>query len=288
MTAVYKRELGAFFKGMPGYLFTAFMLIFTGVYVMVYNLSGYTARFEYALSAVSFVYLVAVPILTMRSMAEEKKQKTDQLLYALPLPLSKVVLGKYLATVTVLLIPCAVMAVYPLLFTLWGQVNVWTALGALLAFFLLGAALIAIGLFISSLTENQVASAVITLVVMLLVYLMGSFDGYLSPMSRASMLSLAAVLAGCGLLMYWLTKNWVVSALLTALSIGGLYWYYVAEPLVFYGLFAKVLSELSLFDRFYGFINGVFDLRSAVYYLSVAALFVFLTVKALEKRRWAE
>ena len=288
MTAVYKRELGAFFKGMPGYLFTAFMLIFTGVYVMVYNLSGYTARFEYALSAVSFVYLVAVPILTMRSMAEEKKQKTDQLLYALPLPLSKVVLGKYLATVTVLLIPCAVMAVYPLLFTLWGQVNVWTALGALFAFFLLGAALIAIGLFISSLTENQVASAVITLVVMLLVYLMGSFDGYLSPMSRASMLSLAAALAGCGFLMYWLTKNWVVSTLLTALSIGGLYWYYVAEPLVFYGLFAKVLSELSLFDRFYGFINGVFDLRSAVYYLSVAALFVFLTVKALEKRRWAE
>lgn len=287
MIAVFKRELAAYFKSMPGYLFTAFLLIFTGVYVMVYNLSGYSARFEYALSAVSFIYMVAVPVLTMRSMAEEKKQKTDQLLYALPLRMSSVVMGKYLAMVTVLLIPCAVMGVYPLLFSLWGQVNVLTAFGALLAFFLLGAALLSIGLFISAMTDNQVAAAVITLVVMLLLYLMGSLDGYLSPMSRASMLALSLLICAFGLLLYVLTSNIPASCLITALSIGALYWYYVAEPLVFYGLFAKVLSSLSLFDRFYGFINGVFDLRHAVYFLSVSAFFVFLTVKALEKRRWA-
>lgn len=288
MIAVYKRELSACFKSMPGYLFTAFLLLFTGVYVMVYNLSGYSANFEYALSAVSFIYMIAVPVLTMRSMAEEKKQKTDQLLYALPLRMSQVVLGKYLALCTVLLLPCLVMAAYPLLLSLWGTVNLPTAYGALIAFFLLGAALLSVGLFISAMTENQVASAVITLVCMLLLYLTGDLAAYLSPMSRASLIALCIAVAVLAALLYLLCRNLITSLVLCAAGVIAVYWYYVAEPLVFYGLFANILRSLSLFDRFYTFINGVFDLRHAVYFLSFAAVFLLLTVQALEKRRWAE
>ena len=96
MTAVFRREMGAYFHGVTGYLFMAFVLVFAGIYTMVYNLSGLYANFEYVLDAISFIYLIAVPVLTMRSVAEEKRQRTDQLLYSLPIRLVDVVAGKCL------------------------------------------------------------------------------------------------------------------------------------------------------------------------------------------------
>ena len=99
MIAVFRRELCSYFKGVLGYLLSAFLLIFAGIYTMAYNLSGYCNNFEYVLSAISFIYLIAVPIISMRALAEEKRQKTDQLLYALPIRLSDVVIGKYLGMV---------------------------------------------------------------------------------------------------------------------------------------------------------------------------------------------
>ena len=131
MIAVFRRELNGYFKSMMGYLFSAFVLIFAGIYTMVYNLSGYTAHFERVLSSISFLYLIAVPILTMRSVAEEKKQKTDQLLYSLPISLSSVVVGKYLAMLVVLLVPTAIMGLYPLILSQFGTVPLQTAYGAL-------------------------------------------------------------------------------------------------------------------------------------------------------------
>ena len=204
MIAVFRRELNGYFKSMMGYLFSAFVLIFAGIYTMVYNLSGYTAHFERVLSSISFLYLIAVPILTMRSVAEEKKQKTDQLLYSLPISLSSVVVGKYLAMLVVLLVPTAIMGLYPLILSQFGTVLLQTAYGALEGFFLLGACLLSIGLFVSSVTENQVAAAVITLVVMLVLYFMSGLASYVSTAASASLTALIIVaavlclaLAGC-------------------------------------------------------------------------------------------
>ena len=166
MTAVFRREMGAYFHGVTGYLFMAFVLVFAGIYTMVYNLSGLYANFEYVLDAISFIYLIAVPVLTMRSVAEEKRQRTDQLLYSLPIRLVDVVAGKYLAMLVVLAAPTAVMGLYPLLLSRFGSVYLPTAYASLLAFFLLGAALLAIGLFISSVSESQVGSAVVCLATM--------------------------------------------------------------------------------------------------------------------------
>ena len=288
MIAVFKREFGAYFKGIPGYLFTAFLVLFTGVYVMVNNLSGFTASFEYSLKSVSFIYMVAVPVLTMRSLAEEKKQKTDQLLYALPLRMSSVVLGKYLAMVAVLLVPCVIIGVYPLILTRWGNVNLLMAYNGLFSFFLLGAALLSVGLFISSMTENQVASAVITLLVMLVMYLQSDLASYMSPLSRASFIALAISIALVFFLIYLLSRSLTVCAGLGTLGILALYLYYHFEPLPFYGGFANVLRKLGLFDRFYAQLNGVFDAGHVVYLLSVIVLFLFLTVQSMQKRRWAE
>lgn len=286
MIAIYKREVGAYFKSILGYLFIAFMLVFAGIYTMVFNLSGYYANFEYTLEIICFIYMIAVPILTMRSVAEEKRQKTDQLLYSLPMRLSDVVMGKYLALLTVLAVPCLIMGLYPLLLSQWGNVSMINAYSALLAFFLLGACLLAIGMFISSVTESQVAAAVISLVTLLILYYMNALSGYLSNDGAASLTALMVVLLVLCIVLYLMIKNLPVSCAVFVLGLGGLYIWYQSNPAAFTGLFASIIEKISLFDRFYTFVDGVFDLTNIVYFLSVIAVFLFLSVQALEKRRW--
>ena len=288
MTAIYQKELGSYFRGMLGYLFTAFVLIFAGIYTMAYNLSGAYANFAYVLDAISFIYMIAVPILSMRTFAEERKQKTDQLLYAMPIPMSSVVVGKYLAMVTVLLVPMGVMCLYPLILTQFGTVSLGTAYGALFAFFMLGACLLSVGLFVSSLTDNQVASAVMTLVAVLLLFFMSGRASFVSSEASASLMALIIVSLIFAFVLYVLSKNPIVAAGVGIVCIGALMGYYAFEPAVFEGLFGEIMTQLSVFDRFYGFIDGVFDLKAIIYYASMIAVFLFLTVQSMEKRRWSE
>lgn len=288
MIAIFRREINAYYKGIMGYLFAAFMLIFVGIYTMAYNLSGYYANFEYVLDSISFIYLIAVPILTMRSVAEEKRQKTDQLLYSLPIRLSDVILGKYFAMLGVLATPMIIMALYPLILSQFGTVSFATAYGSLIGFFMLGATLIAMGLFISSVTESQVAAAVITLVAALIFYLMSGLADFIPTAASANLLALCILVVIFAIILYIVAKNSIVSMLTALLGMGGLYILYAMDSSVFSGLFADIMNQLSIFDRFYTFINGVFDLTAIVYYLSITCVFLFLAVQALEKRRWSE
>ncbi len=155
MTAVLKHELKSYFHSLTAYVFGAFLLVFVGIGAMIYNIQESVANFEYVLSFVSIVFVVIVPVLTMRVVAEEKKQKTDQLLYSLPITTTEVIVGKFLALLVVYMIPLCIIAFYPLIFAQFGEVYLLTAYGSLLAFCILGAALISVGIFISSLTENQ-------------------------------------------------------------------------------------------------------------------------------------
>ena len=162
MTAIYKRELKSYLTSMVGYLFIFFILVLTGIYFSAYQLSAAYPKFEYTLSAITFAFLIGVPILTMRVLAEERKQKTDQLLLTAPVSVSGIVIGKYLALVTVFAVPMAVMCTYPLIMSRFGTVEFASAYTAVLGFFLLGCANIAIGVFMSALTESQVIAAVLT------------------------------------------------------------------------------------------------------------------------------
>ena len=288
MTAVFKRELGSYFKGMLGYLLSAFLLVFAGIYCMAYNLSGYYANFEYVLSAIAFIYLIAVPIISMRSLAEEKRQKTDQLLYSLPIRLSDVVIGKYLAMLCVLAVPTLIMACYPLVLSQFGTVSFASAYGALIAFFLLGACLLSIGLFISSVTESQVAAAIITLVTMLLLYFMSSLSSFVFSDASASLIALSVMALIFTAILYALTKNPIISVLVGAALIGGLQVWYHIDSSAFSGLFGDMMDAISVFDRFKTFVNGVFDLTVVVYYISITVVMLFMTVQVMEKRRWAE
>ncbi len=288
MIAILKREIGSYYKTITGWLLGAFLLVFAGIYCMAYNLSGYYANFEYVLSSISFIYLIAVPIISMRTLAEEKRQKTDQLLYSLPVRLADVVLGKYLAMLVVLLFPVLIMALYPLILAQFGSVRFLTAYGALAAFFLLGACLLSVGLFISSVTESQVASAVITLVALLLLYFMSGLASYLSADSVSSLIALMVLAVVLAVILQLLTRNPVISIAAGLLACGGLYLWYSADSGAFSGLFPEMMKSISVFDRFETFVDGVFDLTAVVYYLSIICVFLFLTVQSMEKRRWNE
>ncbi|MBQ8401796.1 MAG: ABC transporter permease [Clostridia bacterium] len=287
MSAIYKRELHSYFCGMTGPIFTAFLLLMTGIYMTVYNLMGGYPNFEVALSGVSFVFLIAVPVLTMRSMAEEKHSRTDQLLYALPVSLSSVVMAKYLAMVTVLALPVGVMCFYPLILGRYGTVGFASAYGSILAFFLLGCALIAIGMFISSLTESQVIAAVISVGVLLLTYLMAGLAGMLPETAGASFAGFLVIAVLAGLVVHVMVKNSTVSMGVTAVFVVILSALYFFRQDLFAGALPELLEALALFDRMYSFTNGIFDLTAIVYYLTVAALFVYLTVQSMDKKRWS-
>ncbi len=288
MIAVYQREVGSYFKGVLGYLIGAFLLVFAGIYTMVYNLSGYYANFEYVLSAIGFIYLIAVPIISMRAVAEERKQKTDQLLYSLPIRLSDVVVGKYLAMLTVLALPVGVLCLYPLVLSQFGNVSFAAAYGSILAFFLMGGCLLSIGLFISSITDSQVAAAVITLVTMLLLYFMSSLATWVSAEGSASLTALSVLAVIFAIVLWWMTKNPIIAVITGAALLGGLQLWYQMDSAAFSGLFGEMMEAISVFDRFDTFVNGVFDVTAIVYYLSIIGVMLFLTVQIMEKRRWSE
>ena len=286
MIAVLKHELRLYFHSLTAYVFGAFLLAFVGIGAMLYNIQAAVSNFEFVLSFGSMVFVVIVPILTMRVIAEEHKQKTDQLLYALPITTTQVILGKYLALLVVYLIPLALISLYPLLFAQFGEVYLPTSYGSILAFFVLGAALIALGVFISSLTDNQGFAAGIGIAAILLNYYSVSLSEYISSTAFGSLAALCVLVVLLAMLVKYLTKN----ETLAYFGAGGLLvlimGFYMYDSTQFEGLLPQVMANLSLFERFYVFVNGVFDMAAIVYYLTAIVFFLFLAVQSLEKRRY--
>ncbi len=207
MRAIFQHELRGAFHGLAAYLFCAFLLVFVGVGTMIYNIQAAVANFEYVLQFVCIGLVVIVPVLTMRSFAEERRQKTDQLLYSLPLGTWDIVAGKYLALVTVFLVPMVFISAYPMLFSLYGEVYLPSAYGSLFAFLLLGAALIAAGIFVSSLTESQGFAAGIAIAAFLLNYYSVSLAEQVSATALGSLLALGVTALLLALLIRALTRN---------------------------------------------------------------------------------
>ncbi len=286
MTAGLKHELSNYFHSMTAYIFGAFLLAFVGIGAMIYNIQQAVANFEYVLSFVSLVFVVIIPVLTMRVIAEERKQKTDQLLYSLPITTTQVVLGKYLALLVIYLIPLCIVAVYPLLFAQYGEVYLLTSYGSIGAFFVMGAALIAVGTFLSSLTENQGFAAGIAIAVFLLNYYSVSLAEHISATAFGSAAALCVLSCLLGLLVRYLTKNEYLAYGTAIVLIAAVGITYFANSAVFEGLLPDIMKKLSHFERFYTFVSGVFDLTAIVYYVSVIAFFLFLAVQSLEKRRY--
>ena len=286
MTAVFKHELRMYFQSLTAYVFGAFLLVIVGIGAMLYNLQAAVSNFEYVLSFASIIYAIIVPILTMRVIAEERRQKTDQLLYSLPISTLQVILGKYLALLTVFAIPLCIISVYPVIFAQYGDVYLPTSYGSIIAFFLMGAALIAVGVFISSLTDNQGFAAGVCVAVNLFNYFSVTLSEYVSSTANGSALTLFVLAAGVGLLIHYLTRNDTLACAVGFTLMAVVVLAYFVNGSMFEGLLPEIMTTLSLFERLDVFVNGVFDLTAVTYYLSVAVFFLFLSVQSLEKRRY--
>lgn len=212
-------------------------MFLSGIFFFLGNVYSGSADFNSLLGTLTFLFMLVVPVLTMRLLSEERKNKTDQLLLTSPISLTSMVIGKYLAALSVFLITLVITFIYPIILFMFGTPSMSEIVTGYIGFFCLGASLIAVGVFISALGENQITSAFITLGVLLVLYLMSS-----------------------SLLESLINIPWIVS----------------------------VLEWFSVYERFTPFSQGVLGITQIFYYLSFAAVFIFLTVRTVERRRWSE
>ena len=287
MLAVYKKELRSYLTSMVGYVFIAFILLILGIYFTAYNLQYGSPDFGVTLSSVTFLFLIITPVLTMRILAEEKKNRTDQLLLTAPIAVWKVVLGKYLSMITIYLIPVAVGNLYPLIMGKYGAVSYPMAYTAVLGFFFLGCAQIAVGLFLSSVTESQIIAAVLTFGVLFCSFVMDGIAGFFSDTALTSMLTVLILVIFLAMVIYQMTKDVILSSIVgIGMSAVVVILYFIKSSL-FSGLIQKVLDLFAIVNHFDNFVGGIFDVTGVVYMFSVICIFVFLTIQCIEKRRWS-
>lgn len=272
---------------MIGYVFTAFMLVISGIYFTAYHLQAGYPIYGYSLSSITFVFLIVTPILTMRSLAEEQKQKTDQLLLTSPLSVRDIVVGKFLGLAGVFAVPVLIMCLCPLILSSFGEVNLKMAYAALLGFFLLGCANLAVGLFISSITESQIIAAVVTFIVLFICYMMSGIETLFSETASSSLLAFVfLVLAVCAVI-YVVLKNTFLAILTGIAGEAALFILYAVKSSLFEGAVQKLLELLNLTGHFDDYVDGIFSVSGILYYISVIGVFLFLTAQSIQKRRWS-
>ncbi len=233
MGAIYKKEMRAYFTTPVGYIFIAAMLLISAVAFSFTTLRQASWQTNSYFTAMVFVFIVLVPVLTMKSFSEERRTRTEQMLLTSPVSLTGMVMAKYFAAMTMMAGVILLTALYYIPFYMYAEPTTAILAGNLIALLLVGSAFIAIGLFVSSLTENQMVSCVVTIVIILLFLVVSMANQYINS-------------------------------------------YFVRA----------VLNWLSVFTRFGDFTNGIFNFSAMLYYLSITAIAIFLTVRVYEKRRW--
>ena len=286
MAAIFKRETRAYFTGMIGYVTAAVSLFFLGLYFTNRNLMYASSDFASVLYTTTMILLFLLPAISMRSFAEERRNKTDQLLLTSPVSIPAIVLGKFLAEFAVFAAPMVVAIFMPLILLAFGNVSLVSAYSALLAYLLLGAACLSIGTWISALTENQIIAYLATFGALIVTYLMNGIQTMFTSGNLLALIVFLVMLLIASILVGVLCKSLITGC--AVFCVGGvvLAVLFVVRPTWLLSAFDSVLSALALFEPFNDVVGGMFSIPAIVYYLSVIALFLFLTGQALERRRW--
>ena len=288
MAAIYKRELKSYFQCMTGYVFIAFLVLFVGIYFMAYNLMSGYPYFSYTLSGMVTIVMIGIPVLTMRSFADDRKTKTDQLLLTAPVSVPNMVLAKYLSMVTVFAVPVLISCLCPLIIKMNGTAYLKADYASILAFFLLGCVYIAIGMFISSTTESQIIAAVGTFGAILLLLLWPSLVNFLPTSASGSLVGFLILWTLCVVILHRVTSHNLLAFVLEAAGIVALVGAYVAKKSMFDRALVNLVEKIAVTDVFQNFANNyIFDAGGLIYYVSIIFLLVFLTVQSVEKRRWS-
>ena len=273
---------------MTGYVLIAFLVIFTGIYFMAYNLNSGYPYFSYVLMNINYVLIIIIPMLTMRSFAEERKNKTDQLLLAAPVKLFDIVMGKYLAMVSVLAVPNLIFCLFPLIIKMQGTAYLKVDYISIVVFFLLGCVYIAIGMFLSSLTESQIIAFITTFGVLLVLYLWDGILSFLPSSAISGAVGIIILLTIVAAYIQQMTGNWFISGGIELIGIAACVVTYIVKSSLFENILTKFLGNLALANVFTDITsNSIVDISGIVLYLSVIVVFIFLTVQAIQKRRWS-
>lgn len=286
MRAIYKKELKSYFSSMMGYIFIFFILLVTGIYFTAYNINSAYPKLDYTLNAVLFVFLVAVPVLTMKILADERRLKTDQLLLTSPVNVRDIVLGKFFALVTIYAIPVIVICLYPLIMSQFGTVSMFEAYTVIIGFFLLGCADIAIGVYISSVTESQVIAAVITFGVLFVSFVMEGISQFFSTAALTSLICYMVLVVVLALIIQNMFASKTIAVVVGAAGEIILLIVYAVKSTAFESGIQKFLSIFNLAGHFDNFASGILDLSGALYFISVIGVCMMLTVQSILKRRW--
>lgn len=286
MIVICKKELRSYFTSMMGYIFVFFILLVTGIYFTAYNINSAYPKLDYTLNAVLFVFLVAVPVLTMKILADERRLKTDQLLLTAPLKVEDIVLGKYLALITIYAIPILIICLYPLIMSQFGTVSMFEAYTVILGFFLLGCADIAIGVYISSVTESQVIAAVITFGVLFVSFVMKGIAQFFSTAAVTSLVCYMVLVVILALIIEMMFRSKTIAVAVGAAGEIILLILYAVNSTLFESGIQKFLSIFNLAGHFNNFANGILDLSGVLYFVSVIGVCMLLTVQSILKRRW--
>lgn len=286
MTAIFKREFKSCFTGMIGWVIAAVSLFFLGLYFTNRNLLYASSDFASVLYTMTMILLFLLPAISMRSFAEERKNKTDQLLLTSPVSIPAIVAGKFLAELAVFALPLAAAVVMPLLLQAFGTVSLVAAYSALLGYLLLGGACLAVGTWISALTENQILAYLATFGALLVAYLMNGIQTMFTTGNLLAFIVFMIVLLVASVLVGVICKRLAAGAVVFCAGAVVLFVLFQLRPAWLLAAFNAVLSALALFEPFKDIVGGMFSIPAIVYYLSVMGLFLFLTGQALARRRW--
>ncbi|WP_418536609.1 ABC transporter permease [Gemmiger sp.] len=286
MTAIFKREFKSCFTGMIGWVIAAVSLFFLGLYFTNRNLLYASSDFASVLYTMTMILLFLLPAISMRSFAEERKNKTDQLLLTSPVSIPAIVAGKFLAELAVFALPLAAAVVMPLLLQAFGTVSLVAAYSALLGYLLLGGACLAVGTWISALTENQILAYLATFGALLVAYLMNGIQTMFTTGNLLAFIVFMIVLLVASVLVGVICKRLAAGAVVFCAGAVVLFVLFQLRPAWLLTAFNAVLSALALFEPFKDIVGGMFSIPAIVYYLSVMGLFLLLTGQALARRRW--
>ena len=286
MTAIFKREFRSYFTGMVGYAVAAVSLFFLGLYFTNRNLLYQSSDFAGVLYTTTLILLFLLPAVSMRSFADERRARTDQMLLTSPVSIPAIVAGKFLAQLAVFCVPLTAAAVMPLILTAFGKVSLISAYAALLGYILLGGACLAVGTFISCLTENQIVAYLASFVVLLIAYLMNGIKTMFTSGNILAFVVFALVLLAASAAVGVVCKNILAGGAVLVVGAAALFALFILRPAWLLSAFDAVLTALALFAPYAEIIGGSFSLPVILYYLSVIGVFLFFTGQTLERRRW--
>lgn len=287
MTAIFKKEIKNYFNTVIGWGFLGFFVLISAYFFVAQNIVTGSLNYNDTLASSLSMFMILMPLLTMRLFSEEKRQKTDQLLYCSPISVKSIVAGKFMSAVILFLIAIAITFVFPAMLDQQGDIDWGLTFSGFLGYFLLGVCIISVGIFISALTDNQIIAAISAFAVTFLLLMMDNIAGSAPINVMSSVIFAAVIITLIAAVIYNSTKN--IYAALAVLIIG-----YAAEAALYFvnpnlydGLIIKVLSWFSILNRYENFYIGIISVSDAVYYITFTFAFLYLSVNVIEKRRWS-